>query len=146
MGPKLGACLACHSAPFKPALALHREARLGTRAFSPACIRACKWVDEVVENAVLPELSKGRYESRLWSQIEKAECLSHPDELGDKDGVVVYRDNAEYRRLAEHLGIISKCHESGPRAAFKGVVILRVRDVQLFLVPRTTWSELSSDL
>ena len=118
----------------------------GSSEFFDNYIAPLRWQDEVVENAVLPELSKGRYESRLWSQIEKAECLSHPDELGDKDGVVVYRDNAEYRRLAEHLGIISKCHESGPRAAFKGVVILRVRDVQLFLVPRTTWSELSSDL
>ena len=117
----------------------------GSSEFFDNYIAPLRWQDEPVENAVLPELSKDRYESRLWSQIEKAERLSHPDELRDKDGVVVYRDNAEYRRLAEHLGIISKCHESGPRAAFKGVVILRVRDVQLFLAPRTTWSELSSE-
>ena len=100
----------------------------------------------MVENAFVPELSKDRYESKLWSRIEKADLLNHPDELGEKDGVVVYRDKTEYRRLAKLLGIIPRYHESGPRAAFKGVVILRVRDVQLFLVPRTIWSEMRSDL
>ena len=108
----------------------------GSSEFFDNYIAPLRWQDEVVASEVVSELSQDRYESRLWSWVEKADLLNHPDELGDRDGVVVYGDNEEFRRLADHLGIIPKCHESGPRAAFKGVVILRVRDVQLFLVPR----------
>lgn len=108
----------------------------GSSDFFDNYIAPLRWQDEVVANTVVQDLSRDLYESKLWSQIEKAELLNHPDELGDRDGVVVYRDSEDYRRLADHLGIISKYHESGPRAAFEGIVILRVRDVQLFLVPR----------
>ena len=114
----------------------------GSSDFFDSYIAPLRCQEEALPDNSVLELSRDKYESSLWSEIRKAKLIEHPDDLEERDGVIVYEGDEDFQRLAELLGIISTCHESGPRAAFHGVVILRVRDVQLFLVRRDTWSEI----
>jgi hypothetical protein len=120
------------------------RAGTGSSKFFDRYIAPLRWLDEAHDpEEVSGELSVHEYRDRLWTQVAKAQLIEHPDELGQADAVMLYEDRKDFARVAGLLGILPRYHKRGPRAAFDGVVILRVRGVQLFLVRRDTLTRVS---
>lgn len=112
------------------------RAGTGSSDFFDRFVAPLRWQDEEHHPTTLSDLSERAYKNRLFGQIAEARKIQHPDDMRDKeDAVLVYETRADFERWAHLLGLNPTYHQSGPRAAFEGVVILRIRDAQLYLVP-----------
>jgi alpha-1,3-mannosyl-glycoprotein beta-1,2-N-acetylglucosaminyltransferase len=90
-----------------------------------------------------PHLDYSEYRGSLFQAIALSQCLHEPYATLERDSHLAYRNRTEFERYAKQLKILSGFRPHAPRAAFEGIVILRLGQFQLYLVPQALAEELA---
>jgi alpha-1,3-mannosyl-glycoprotein beta-1,2-N-acetylglucosaminyltransferase len=119
------------------------RAGTGSSIFFDRFIEPLRWREQSYGGEI-PLCTVEEYRHWLRSRIALSQRIDSLDELGKTDAVLVYEGKDDFVRIARRLGLVTAYHESGPRAAFEGILALRLGEIQLFLVRRDTWTKVSS--